>query len=167
MSLAGERIRQDIEAERRLPTLGELQLRANTVEEQVQELEAERDALRAQLAESEAGAAAMRDALTEALGVFDAANDCPCPDCAEARCVLQRIQSVLSSSAGRDTAERLRLLGELAEAATAFTERCTLVECNARDDQDDCGDWDACPFEWLEQAVQAVKGGDADAGTEA
>lgn len=134
---------------------------------ELNDLYAERDELKARLAEVEAEAAAMRSALEDvdamyrsALGQANERVDNLTP-----LQVWNRVRAALSADAGRETAERLRLLEELAEAATAFTERCRIVECEARGEQDDCGDWDACPVEQLELAVKALKGGESDAGT--
>lgn len=65
-----------------------------------------------------------------------------------------------------DEAERLKRLEEVAEAATAFTECCHITECSPRGEficYEDC----VCHMDRLRTAVQALKGGQNDAGTKA
>ncbi len=145
----------------------------------IKALQAERDSLRARLAEVEAQAGAMRKALTPfadagtiaaAIGLGGGTLIGTIGNDAYelyAYHLYWARDAFVSCSAGRKTAERLRLLEELAEAATAFVQGCRLVDCDVRDDQDDYDKCDACPYEWFKQAVQAIRGGAASGGTEA
>lgn len=143
----------------------------------VAKLEAERSyALQARLAEVEAQAAVMRKALTPfadagtiaaAIGLGGGVLIGTIGNDAYELYVyhLYRARDAfVSCSAGRETAERLRLLEELAEAATAFTERCTLGECHSRDGEPMC-DEEPCLVQRLKATVRKLKGGNANAGT--
>lgn len=136
---------------------------AERVRQKVRELAGVQQ-LEARLAGVEAQAAQLRKALAQAVEAMELTHpmnpDEPC-NVYEA---WQQCKAALSSSAGRETAERLRLLEELADAATAFTERCTLGECHSRDGEPMC-DEDPCLVERLKAIVRKLKGGDANAGT--
>jgi len=130
----------------------------------VEGLEAERDGLKARLTEVEAQVVAMRQALAEAIRGLELVHPMDLAEPCAVYEVWQQCKAALSSNAGRETARRLRLLEELVEAATAFVERCTLVECLPQTEDAIC-DEDPCLKERLKVLVRVLKGGNDDAGT--
>lgn len=165
----------------------DMEVVARAVRARISQTEEVRDALRARLAEVEAQAAAMREVLQDALPAEESGWWCPTCKCTVPDLEITfegyhdacgtyldtinsdawrgRAKAALSSPAGRETAERLRLLEELAEAATEFVEGCDVVfaECCTRT----CYEASECRGDRLRAAVEALKGGDADAGSQA
>lgn len=143
--------------------------------ERIGKLEAERDALRACLAEVEAEAARLRKALTPfadagtiaaAIGLGDGVLIGTIGNDAYELYVYHLYwarDALVSCSTGRETAERLRLLEAVAEAAKAFIEQCSIVECVSENSDSTC--YAPCLRVRLKAALEALKGGDDDAGT--
>ena len=135
------------------------------------------DETKARLAEVEAQAAAMREVLEEALPAEGSGWWCPTcrrevPDLevtfeerheacgtyigtVNSKEWHRRARAAIASDASHKTAERLRLLEELAEAATAFVEYCTLVECLPRTEDAIC-EQEPCLKQRLKAAVKAL-----------
>lgn len=116
------------------------------------------------LEQLEAQVVAMRQALAEAIRGLELVHPMDLAEPCAVYEVWQQCKAALSSNAGRETARRLRLLEELVEAATAFVERCTLVECLPQTEDAIC-DEDPCLKERLKVLVRVLKGGNDDAGT--
>lgn len=139
---------------------------AERVRQKVRELAGVQQ-LETRLAEVEAQAAIMRSALEDvdavhrsALGQANERGDNLTP-----LQVWERVRAALASDAGRETAERLRLLEELADVAAAFVEGCDFNECAPRGAALTRCDVGACRMNRLQATVQKLKGGRDNAGT--